>query len=64
MKSCKTPVKTDIKLDILGPTHSKEFYGDQDIPLPELSISGLTDIFLTVDANSQDNGGLQLQVRC
>ena len=64
VKSCKTPVKIDIKLDILGVTHNKEFYGDQDIPLPELSISDLTDIFLTVDTNSQDNGGFQLQVKC
>ena len=64
VKSCKSPVKINIKLDILGVTHSKVFYRDQDIPLPELSISGLTDIFLTVDANPQDNGDLKLQVRC
>ena len=63
VKSCKAPVKINVKLDIRGVTHNKEFTGDQDIPLPELSISGLTDIFLTVNAYPQDNGDLQLQVR-
>ena len=60
VKSCKTTVKIDIKLDILRVTHNKEFNGDQDIPLPEISFTGLAEIFLTVNPYPSDNGDLQL----
>lgn len=51
VKSCEAPVKINIKLHILGVTHNKECNGDQDISLPERSISSLADIFLTVNGN-------------
>ena len=63
VKSCKKPVKIDIKLDMLGVTHNKEFNGDQDIPLPEISFTGLAEMFLTVNPYPLGNGDLQLQVR-
>lgn len=62
-KACRKPPKFDIKLTILGETFNKEYDGNQDIPLPELSILGYGDIVLSVDANPFGNGDLQLKVR-
>ena len=62
-KVCQKPIKFDIKISIPGMTFNKEYYGTQDIPLPELSILGYGDIVLSVDANYLDNGDLQLKVR-
>ena len=62
VKSCQRPVKIEFKLDIRGLTLNKEFDGDEDIPLPELSFPGLGGVFLNVNANPLDSGDLELKV--
>ena len=63
IKACRRPVKIDFELDINGQTFRKEFDGDQDIPLPGLSIGGSAGLVLNVNANARNNGDLQLKVR-
>ena len=63
IKACRRPVKIDFKLDIRGLTLNKEYDGDEDIPLPELSFRGLGGVFLNVNANPLDSGDLELKVR-
>ena len=64
VKACQKPVKISIVLVIIGQTFSKEFDGQEDIPLPGLSLEGIGGFVLTVNANPLDNGNLQLEVRC
>ena len=63
IKACRRPVKIDFELDILGQTFRVEFNGDQDIPLPGLSLGGFGGFVLNVNANARNNGDLQLKVR-
>ena len=62
VKACQKPVKISI---ISGKTFRMEFDGQEDIPLPGLSLGGATGGFiLTVNANPSNNGDLQLKVKC
>lgn len=63
IKACQRPVNIDLKLDILGQTLNKEYDGDEEIPLPELSFPQLGGVFLHVNANPLDSGDLELKVR-
>ena len=63
IKACRRPVKIGFELDILGLTFREEIDGDQDIPLPGLSIGKFAGFVLNVDANARNNGDLQLKVR-
>ena len=63
IKACRRPVNIDFELDIYNQTFREEFDGDQDIPLPGLSIGGLGSFVLNVNANPRNNGDLQLKVR-
>lgn len=65
VKVCQKPVKISIVLVIRGQTFKKEFDGQEDIPLPGLSVRGVSGGFvLTVNANLLNNGDLQLKVTC
>ena len=64
VKACQKPVKISILLTISSQTFSKEFDGQEDIPLPGLSLGDSIGFVLTVNASPFDNGDLQLQVRC
>ena len=64
VKVCQKPVKINIILVISGQKFIKEFDGQEDIPLPGLSLGGLGGFVLTVNVNPVDNGDLQLKVRC
>lgn len=62
-ESCKNPVKVKIDLKIIGLIFSKEIVGDQDIPLPGISILNFKIFSLNVNAKALDNGNLQIKVR-
>ena len=63
IKACRRPVKIDFELSIIGQTFREEFDGDQDISLPGLFIGTFGGFVLNVNANTRNNGDLQLKVR-
>lgn len=63
VKACQKPVKISIILVISGQKFIKKFDGQEDLPLPGLSLGGLGDFVLTGNVNPLDNGDLQLKVR-
>lgn len=62
IKSCQNPVKVKIELEITGLRFSKEIDGNQDIPLPGLSVGTFGGFALYVNAKVLDNGDFQIKV--
>lgn len=62
VKACQRPVVVDLHLEIMGLFFDRLIDGNQEIPLPGVSISGLGGLFLTANVNPNNDGDVTIKV--
>ena len=62
VKACQRPVEVHLSLQIMRLSFDRNVKGNQEIPLPGASISDLGELFLTVNAEPNDDGDTSIKV--